>query len=137
MIWRDLREPRARLLLLGDLLALLLFVVMGRSSHDEGNPVPGILGTAWPFIVAWLTVAPVMGAFRQHPGAGVAAVARVTVISWLTALPVAALLRAIALGRVSPWTFYLVTLIVAGVLLLVWRSVVAYVERRRVARPAG
>jgi hypothetical protein len=44
-----------------DLVAVVLFVVIGRASHHHGETVGGFVSTAWPFAVGvaggWLTVA--------------------------------------------------------------------------------
>jgi len=132
-------SPRAAVLLTGDLAALLLFVIMGRESHDEGNAIAGVLGAVWPFIVAWLVVTPLVGALRPRHTAALVPMIRVTLLTWAAALPIAIVLRALALGRWSPWTFYLVALIVITVLLLGWRvAFVLLAQRRgRVARVTG
>jgi hypothetical protein len=43
-----------------DLLAVLVFVVIGRSVHDHGVDPVGVVSTAWPFaigvLVGWLVV---------------------------------------------------------------------------------
>jgi hypothetical protein len=44
-----------------DLVAVLAFVVIGRSAHDHGVNVAGIGSTVWPFaigaLVGWLVIA--------------------------------------------------------------------------------
>lgn len=37
-----------------DLAVIIIFAALGRSTHSEGVDLPGVLGTAWPFIVAGL-----------------------------------------------------------------------------------
>src|SRR5699024_6506425 len=44
----------ARLAALLDVLAVLAFVIAGRSSHAEGNALAGIATTAWPFLAGLL-----------------------------------------------------------------------------------
>lgn len=40
-----------RLVLVIDVLALVLFVAIGRASHHDGETVGGFLSTVWPFAV--------------------------------------------------------------------------------------
>lgn len=44
-----------------DVLALVVFVAIGRASHHDGETVGGLLGTLWPFAVGtlagWLVTA--------------------------------------------------------------------------------
>jgi hypothetical protein len=37
-----------------DVAFVLLFATIGRLSHDEGATLGGVLGVAWPFVVALL-----------------------------------------------------------------------------------
>ncbi len=134
-----LRSGRGRLLLAGDLVALLAFAVIGRRSHAEetGLEAAGaVLGTAAPFLVGWvvaLVVLRVPGPRTvdgpravEGPRELVGAAARV----WVVAFPIAVLVRAIGLGRFSPWTFYVVAFLAAFALLAIWRVAFAYLGRR-------
>ena len=40
--------------LVADLLAVVVFVLLGRRSHDEGSAVAGTVATAWPFVTGVL-----------------------------------------------------------------------------------
>lgn len=128
-----LRSGRGRLLVAGDLVALLAFAVIGRRSHAEetGLEAAGaVLGTAAPFLVGWLVALVVLrvGGPRTVDGPRelVGAAARV----WVVAFPIAVLVRAIGLGRFSPWTFYVVAFLAAFALLAIWRVAFAYLGRR-------
>nr|MDQ2814603.1 DUF3054 domain-containing protein [Actinomycetota bacterium] len=50
----------ARLALVLDCACVLVFVIIGRASHTQGDSVAGIASTAWPFLtglaVGWLAV---------------------------------------------------------------------------------
>ncbi len=107
-----------------DLLVVLLFAAAGRASHDLGDDVLGVLGTAWPFlvglVVGWVAV------LRQR-GRGP---------WWLDGLVVAVctlvvgmLLRSVS-GGGTAWAFVLVATgtLVAG--LVGWRAVAALVASR-------
>lgn len=96
-----------------DLLVLVGFAAIGRRSHGEGVALTGTLAVAWPFVVAWLSVA---GASRAlvHVAAVPAA------ISWLAAWPLALILRALS-GRGDGPSFALVALVVPLAALTGWR----------------
>lgn len=106
-----------------DAALLLLFVMIGRASHNEG--LWGALGTWWPFlaglVVAWL----VMRAWRTPvqivwTGLGV----------WLITVVVALLLRVVT-GQGVQTSFVIVTFVVVGAFLLGWRAVAWLVRRLR------
>jgi hypothetical protein len=108
-----------------DLILVLVFVLIGRSSHDEGITLLGTLETAWPFVaglaIAWLA----MRAWR-HPrrllwtGAGI----------WLLTVIAGMLLRLVT-GQGIQLAFVIVATVVLGVFLLGWRGIALLVERRR------
>lgn len=118
----------------GDIVALLAFAAMGRGSHGLATGLAAVAETARtaaPFIGGWLLASPWLGAFAPEATRGPAAMLRTTLVAWLPALVVGALLRAAAIGRFSPPSFYVVTLIVGALLLAGWRAAFALVERRR------
>jgi hypothetical protein len=90
-----------------------------------------VLGTAAPFLIGWV-VALVVVARVSTPVRGggprelVGAAARV----WVVAYPIAVLVRAIGLGRFSPWTFYVVAFLAAFALVAIWRVAFALLVRR-------
>lgn len=130
-----LGRGRDRVVVAGDLVALLVFAVIGRRSHEEETGVEAIgavLGTAAPFLIGWTVGLVVLARVSARPvGEGprelVGAAARV----WVVAFPVAILVRAIGLGRVSPWTFYVVAFLAAFALVVVWRVGFAFLVSRR------
>ncbi len=110
----------------GDVLALLLFVWIGRGSHALSIfDLAAVLYTAAPFVIGWFVTTPWFGLFRAeviHTGR-----------QWLPRLllawlviggPLALLLRNIFLGRpvghIMP-TFVLVTMAVTTLFLIIWR----------------
>ena len=111
--------------LVADAVAVLVFVVIGRRSHDEGSALLGTLAVAWPFWVAGaLGWAAVRGWRRPRAvwptGVGVLAV---TVVGGMA-------LRALT-GAGTEVSFVVVTTVVLAVLLLGWRAVAARVTARR------
>jgi hypothetical protein len=125
---------RVAILAAGDVAALILFALLGRGSHGSGTGLAAIgetVATAAPFVAGWLAVAPWLGAYRPTATAGVGPMLRATTLAWPPALLAGALLRAAAIGRFSPPSFYIVTFLVGLLLLGVWRGMFAWAERRR------
>lgn len=111
-----------------DLVLVVVFVIIGRSSHDEASSFVGFLTTVWPFVagvaVGWL----IMRAWRAPldvvwTGIGI----------WISTVVFGMLLRSFADQGVQ-LSFVIVTVVVLGVFLLGWRGIVALVLRRRTVR---
>lgn len=111
-----------------DLALVLVFVLIGRGSHDEGFSVLGSLNTAWPFVaglaIGWL----VARAWRRPRGVTYPGVA-----IWASTAVIGVALRAIS-GQGVAVSFVIVTAIVLAVFLLGWRLIAAAVSRRRASR---
>ncbi len=105
-----------------DVLAVLVFATVGRSSHAEGVDALGVLTTAVPFllglVVGWLGGRAWRGPLRLPVG--------VTV--WLGTVVVGLGVRAAFTHRL-PWTFALVAATSLAVLLLGWRAVALVIAR--------
>ena len=117
-----------------DASAVLLFVLLGRSSHEEGSAVLGTLATAWPFLtgaaLGWL----VLLAGARRPGgwwpptsvrAGMLVVAATVVVGMLA--------RHVA-GGGTPVSFVVVATLFLALFLLGWRAVAGRVGARARAR---
>lgn len=125
-------EPRARLLIAGDLAALVLFAVAGRRSHDEATglaAIGSVAETALPFVLGWIAAVILLRTVRAPEATSVVTMLRQTAPGWAIALPIAILLRAALLGRFSPWTFYVVAFLVGFALLAAWRTIFVLGER--------
>jgi hypothetical protein len=108
-----------------DLLAVIVFVLIGRASHGEG--VLGILVTLWPFAVGLLVghlLALVLGQRETR------AVRWAGVIVWVSTVVVGMVLRAVS-GQGVQLSFVIVTVLVLAVLLLGWRLLAWLIARRR------
>jgi hypothetical protein len=108
-----------------DAVAVLVFVAVGRRSHDESSVIAGLLGTAWPFL-AGLAVGWLVARGWRRPTAAVAAGLPV----WLVTVAVGMVLRA-ATGAGTPPSFVVVASLVLGALLVGWRIVASYAPARR------
>jgi len=101
-----------------DVVLVLAFVLIGRSSHAEGITLAGVLGTAWPLLVGlaagWALARAWRRPFAVAPGLTV----------WATTVIVGLLLRSIAGDGVQPG-FVAVTALVLAAFLLGWRGAVS------------
>lgn len=99
-----------------DVVLVVAFAAIGRSSHDEGLSPGGVLATASPFLlgaaVGWLVVRARRGSWPLEVGPGITV--------WFSTLVVGMLLRVVVLGSVA-WAFVAVAAVVLAVLLVGWR----------------
>ena len=105
----------AGLALVADLAFVVLFATIGRISHTEGVTLGGVLGVAWPFVVALLVGWAVA---RLRTGWPVRMPGSSTV--WLVTVVLGLLLR-VATGGGFAWSFGVVTLLALGLFILGWR----------------
>ena len=108
-----------------DAVLVVAFVVIGRTSHDEGSYLAGTASTAWPFLAAlvlgWLAVRGWRRPRAVWP----------TGVLVLAVTVVGAMALRTWIGSGAPLSFVVVTTVVLGVFLLGWRGVAAVVARRR------
>ena len=113
------------LILLGDLIALLLFVYIGQRDHgliDAENPLQGLLWASWAFALAWVIAAALLRALPDAATLSARALLANGLNAWLVAAPLGVLLRAYFLGRaVIPTSFLAATLAFGGLFVLGWR----------------
>jgi hypothetical protein len=110
--------------LAADVICILVFAIVGRSSHGETTALLGVLHTAWPFLAGYAVGLLLARGWRAPlaRGTGVAV--------WLATVVVGMLLRAVT-GAGTAWSFVLVATIVLGVLLLGWRVLLTLTHRGR------
>ena len=108
-----------------DLLVLVVFVVAGRRSHDEGSGLAGFLRVWWPFAVA-LVVATIASGTWRAPLEW-----RRAVVAWLVTVALGMTLRIAVQGREFKPTFVIVTTVFVGAGMLGWRAVVRKLAVRR------
>ena len=108
-----------------DLLAVIVFVLIGRASHGEG--ILGLLVTLWPFAVGLLVghvLALVLGQRETR------SVRWAGVVVWVSTVVVGMVLRAVS-GQGVQLSFVIVTVLVLAALLLGGRLVAWLIARRR------
>jgi hypothetical protein len=112
-------RDREGLVLAGDLACFLVFAVLGLRSHEDGITAEGIVRAAAPFQAGWLLVHALMG---KH---GSPTQSRQVLRLWVPAWAIGLILRTLLFDRGLAATFAIVSLLVNGVLLMLWRSLLA------------
>jgi hypothetical protein len=108
-----------------DLVAVLVFVGIGRAVHTDGLTVAGLASTAWPFlsglVAGWLVVV-----VRRNDvtslGGGVPV--------WISTVALGMVLRVVA-GQGTAVAFVVVALGFLGATMLGWRALLAGARRLR------
>ncbi|MFC6938560.1 DUF3054 domain-containing protein [Salinirubellus sp. GCM10025818] len=111
-----------------DVLLLLTFVVLGEFSHFGVTPTAFARapGTAAPFLLGWVVLAPLVGVYAPAARRSARAAAVRTAAAWVGTVAVAQTLRSTAAfpGDFAV-AFAVVSLLVGLALLLPWRVLVA------------
>jgi hypothetical protein len=110
---------------IADAVLVLVFVLIGRRSHDEGFTVLGTLNTWWPFLVGLAVGWTATIAWRRPFG-----VVLPGIPLWAITVAVGMLLRA-ASGQGVQFSFVIVASVVLAVFLIGWRALSLLVLRRR------
>ncbi len=113
----------ARVAVVLDVLCVLVFVVIGRASHADGESLGGIASTAWPFLCGLGAGWAAARAWRRPLGlvpAGLGA--------WLGTVAVGMVLRVVA-GQGTAAAFIVVALVFLGLFFLGWRGLARFLTR--------
>lgn len=108
-----------------DFVIILMFVAIGRTTHDHGVSLAGLTSTTWPFAVGWL-IATVILVATGRSGKSVEG----GLLVWLSTVVVGMLLRVVA-GQGIALAFVIVALGFLGALMLGWRFLWRVTQRRR------
>jgi hypothetical protein len=114
---------------MADVAWIVVFVVIGRSSHAEGESLAGVARTLWPFLLGLGLGWAAIRAWRLP-----AAVIPTAVAVWPVCVAAAMVLRAASGQGVAP-AFIGVALAFVGLGLVGWRVALGLVQRERV--PTG
>ncbi|WP_324661805.1 DUF3054 domain-containing protein [Haloarcula sediminis] len=118
-------SSKTALLAAGDLGAILLFVAVGEYTHGY-NPLLDfgrVAGTFAPFLIGWLLVASAAGLYASDAPGTLANATLVTLLSWVAAVAIAQGLRATSVFHGgAALTFAVVSVLVGGLLLTLWRA---------------
>lgn len=108
-------------LALGDVIVLLLFAAIGRTSHAREGGFVGVVNTGMPFVTAWLVVALIGGAYSGKALYPLKRVILRTLLSALISGPLGVGLWAVFNGKLPNWTFFVVATGSITVMMLIWR----------------
>ncbi|AZZ54485.1 DUF3054 domain-containing protein [Rathayibacter iranicus] len=107
-----------------DTALVLVFVVIGRRSHEEGSELLGLATTLWPFLIALLVGWAVSRSWRAPDR-----ILPTGLVVWAVTVVGGMLLR-LASGQGVQWSFVIVTAVVLAVFLLGRRALTRLKERR-------
>jgi hypothetical protein len=114
----------ARLAVVLDVCCVLVFVIIGRASHAQGETIAGTASTAWPFLcglgIGWAAARAWRCPLSLRP-AGLSA--------WLGTVGAGMALRVVA-GQGTAAAFIVVALAFLGLFLLGWRLAVILLRAR-------
>jgi hypothetical protein len=123
--------------LMVDFLAIIAFVIIGKSSHSQALEIGEIFATAWPFIVG-LAIA---GWWLRNPlpsaTIGVLGLLKTTLASWLLAVPFGLMLRELIYDKPILPAFAITTFIFGVILLISGRLLLWFFIRRGVTHNAN
>jgi len=107
----------------GDISSFLTFAAIGRSNHNEELDILSVLITALPFLMGWLVVSPLVGAYSRTATSSLSSVP----FGILPALSVSTLLglagRWAIKGYQPPIVFAILAFVFPFVLISLWRVI--------------
>jgi hypothetical protein len=106
-----------------DVCCVLVFVIIGRDSHVQGESLAGIASTSWPFLCGLAAGWAVSRAWRRP-----LALRRSGVVVWLATVALGMILRVVS-GQGTAAAFIVVALAFLGLFLLGWRVIARFVTR--------
>lgn len=118
-------------LFIGDIVMLIVFALLGQSSHKIAVTAAGTLETAAPFIIGWVIVSLVEGLYKVKHYRTLPTVYKRTVLAWVLAIPLGLGLRALYLQKGIPLSFFIVAMTSNFILLFLWRTVFFWFSNRR------
>ena len=107
-----------------DVICILVFAILGRSSHQETTDLLGVAHTAWPFLAGGL-IGTLIGRTWRHPFALKSGVA-----VWLGTVAGGMVLRVLT-GAGVQLSFIIVASSVLALFLIGWRAIFRLVQHAR------
>lgn len=109
---------------LADIVAIVVFVAIGRRNHNEGEAVDAILTVTAPFLIA-LAVGWIAARAWTRPMQ-----VETAFVIWPITVAIGMVLRNLVFDRGTALPFIIVATVVTGVFLVGWRMLAAVAERR-------
>ena len=115
------------MLAIGDVVALLVFTLIGLANHKDGITASSVLKVMGPLIVIGGTAAAVFGTYRRPS-------VRTLLPAWLVAVPIAIVIRKAMFHTPATWSstgvFIGVAMAFTLLFIMAWRLVARYTLRR-------
>jgi hypothetical protein len=108
-----------------DAVLVLLFVLLGRTSHEEGNFLSGTLAVAGPFLIALAAGWVIARAWKQPVSL------RTGVILWVVTVAGGMVLRRTLFDRGTALAFIIVASLFLALFLVGWRAIAGRVVASR------
>ncbi|MBM7365614.1 DUF3054 domain-containing protein [Gordonia hydrophobica] len=112
-----------------DVVAVVVFIAIGRRSHDESGSVTGFLTSLWPFLVGLAAGWAIAAAVTRGRSFAPSALVPSGVVVWISTVVIGMLLR-VASAQGTALAFCIVASIATAVLLLGWRAVALVIAKR-------
>ena len=119
-----------RTIVLGDLLALFAFALLGLASHEHEVSAAALARTFVPFAISWLAIGTLSGVFEPSPERTPVINLRV-VAAYATAAVIALVARSLIFDRTLFNAFFVIAFIGNALFLFGWRAAAAVWIRRR------
>jgi peptidoglycan/LPS O-acetylase OafA/YrhL len=113
-----------------DVICILVFAIVGRSSHQETTDLLGVAHTAWPFLAGCL-IGTLVGRTWRQPFSLKSGVA-----VWLGTVAGGMVLRVLTGGSVQ-LSFIIIASCVLAIFLIGWRAVFRLIQRARANSTRG
>ena len=107
-----------------DVICILIFAIVGRSSHQEATDLLGVAHTAWPFLAGGL-IGTLVGRTWRHPFSLKSGVA-----VWLGTVAGGMVLRVLT-GAGVQLSFIVVASCVLALFLIGWRAIFRLIQHAR------
>ena len=114
-----------------DVFSIVLFVALGRRSHDESGAFTAVLETAAPFLIG-LVAGWVVARTWRHPTSLVTGL-----IIWPVTILVGMIVRNLVFDDGTATSFVIVATLFVGLFLVGWRAVLRLVDQRRAHSSGG
>jgi hypothetical protein len=114
-----------------DAMAVIVFVIIGRSSHDGQSTIAGVASAAAPFLIALVAAWLIVRAWESPPSwpAGIGV--------WVITTTGGMLLRRFVFDDGTTAGFIVVGSVLLGVFLLGWRALTLWIRSGRPGPAAG
>jgi hypothetical protein len=117
----DWTNGRLRLAM-GDAAVLVLFGLIGLASHERALTAETLGRSVLPFVVSWLVIASLLGAYRDEIADRVLGALVWVPAVWVLAGVTALAARSLIFDRPLFSAFFVIGLVGNGVLLVAWRT---------------